>query len=171
MSTQAAADSATLATPRHVPAAAGRLWWYGGQVAVQLTGDATDGRVGMWVWDAHRGAASPVHVHSREDEYFLVVDGRARLFVGDGRIDAGPGDLVVLPRGVPHAYLIVSETARLVGMASPGGFESFADASACGHDGLQEACRDVVHVPRYADASRDRTCGAESLDVGPHRGG
>ena len=125
MSTQAAADSATLATPRHVPAAAGRLWWYGGQVTVNLTGDATDGRVGMWVWDAHRGAASPVHVHSREDEYFLVVDGRARLFVGDGRIDAGPGEFAVLPRGVPHAYLITSETARLVGMASPGGFESF----------------------------------------------
>ena len=77
------------------------------------------------VWDAHRGAASPVHVHSREDEYFLLVDGHARLFVGDGHIDAGPGDLAVLPRGVPHAYLIASETARLVGMVCPGGFESF----------------------------------------------
>ena len=125
MSTEAAVASATLATPRRVPAAAGRLWWYGGQVAVKLTGDATEGRVGMWVWDRHRGAASPVHVHSREEEYFLVVEGRARLFVGDAHIDAGPGDLVALPRGVPHAYLITSETARLVGMASPGGFESF----------------------------------------------
>ena len=125
MSTQSAMACESLGTPRHVPIAAGRLWWYGGQVAVKLTGPATEGRVGMWLWDAHRGAAAPVHVHSREDEYFLVVEGHARLFVGDGRIDAGPGDLVVLPRAVPHAYLITSETARLVGMASPGGFESF----------------------------------------------
>ena len=122
MSTEA--DPATLATPRPVPAAAS-VWWYGGQVAVKLTGAGTEGRVGMWLWEARRGAAAPVHVHSREDEYFLVVEGQARLFLGDGRIDAEPGDLVVLPRGVPHAYLITSETARLVGMASPGGFESF----------------------------------------------
>jgi quercetin dioxygenase-like cupin family protein len=125
MSTPAAEASETLAPPPHVPAAAGRLWWYGGQVTVKLTGAETAGGVGMWVWDAHRGAASPVHVHAREDEHFLVVDGHARLFVGDRHIDAGPGDLAVLPRGVPHAYLITSETARLVGMASPGGFESF----------------------------------------------
>ena len=125
MSTEAGVASATLAAPRHVPAAAGRVWWYGGQVAVKLTGADTDGRVGMWLWEAQRGAAGPVHVHRREDEYFLVIDGQARLFVGDGHIDAGPGDLVALPRGVPHAYLITSETARLVGMASPGGFESF----------------------------------------------
>jgi hypothetical protein len=41
------------------------------------------------------------------------------------RAHSCPGDLAVLPRGVPHAYLITAETARLVGMASPGGFESF----------------------------------------------
>jgi hypothetical protein len=42
-----------------------------------------------------------------------------------GTSTPAPGDLVALPRDVPHAYLITSETARLVGMASPGGFESF----------------------------------------------
>jgi quercetin dioxygenase-like cupin family protein len=125
MSTEAAVVSEALATPRLLPAARNRVWWYGGQVAVRLTSAGTDGRVGMWIWDAHRGAAAPVHVHSREDEYFLVIEGRARLFVGGECFDAGSGDLVVLPRGVPHAYLITSETARLVGMASPGGFESF----------------------------------------------
>jgi quercetin dioxygenase-like cupin family protein len=119
------AASAAVATPRHVPAEADQVWWYGGKVAVQLTAADTGGRFGMWLWDARRGATSPVHAHSREDEYFFVVAGRARLFVGDERIDAGPGDLAVLPRGIPHSYLVTSETARLVGMASPGGFESF----------------------------------------------
>jgi quercetin dioxygenase-like cupin family protein len=123
MSSQAASDA--LATPRHIPAGTDKVWWFGGTVAVQLTGADTGGRFGMWLWDAQRGATAPVHVHRREDEYFLVVAGRAVLFVGDERIDAGPGDLVVLPRGIPHAYLVTSETARLVGMASPGGFESF----------------------------------------------
>jgi quercetin dioxygenase-like cupin family protein len=101
------------------------LWWYGGRISVQLTGAQTGGRVGTWVWDGARGAASPLHVHHREEEYFFVVDGEARLVVGGQRIDARAGDLVALPREVPHAYLITSPTARLIGMASPGGFESF----------------------------------------------
>jgi hypothetical protein len=84
------------------------LWWYGGRISIKLTGPQTGGRLGMC-----------------EEEYFFVVDGEARLFVGDERIDARAGDLVALPRDVPHGYLITSPTARLIGMASPGGFESF----------------------------------------------
>jgi quercetin dioxygenase-like cupin family protein len=79
----------------------------------------------MWYWDALRGAAALLHVHHREDEQFLVVSGRARFIVADERMDAGPGDLVFLPRDHPHAYLIISDTARLVGMVTPGGFEAF----------------------------------------------
>lgn len=38
---------------------------------------------------------------------------------------ARAGDLVFLPRELPHAYLVTSETSRGVGTATPGGFESF----------------------------------------------
>ena len=126
MSIQAAETASdTRRAPTYLPARTDEVWWYGGRVGVKLTGAQTAGRVGMWLWDARRGAAAPMHVHHREDEYFLVVEGEARLFVGDQRIDARAGDFVVLPREVPHAYLITSETARLIGMASPGGFEAF----------------------------------------------
>ncbi len=127
MSIQAAAIAGDTfrAPPSSLPAVAKQVWWYGGKVGVKLTAAQTGGRVGMWVWDALRGAAAPMHVHHREDESFLVVEGQARLFVGDQRIDARAGDCVVLRREVPHAYLITSETARLIGIASPGGFEAF----------------------------------------------
>ena len=117
--------STAASAPIMVRDCAEQLWWYGGRIGIKLTGAQTGGRFGMWVWDGVRGAASPLHVHHREEEYFFVVDGEARLFVGDQRIDARAGDLVALPRDVPHAYLITSPTARLIGMASPGGFESF----------------------------------------------
>jgi len=104
---------------------ANELWWYGGRLSIKLTAAQTGGRLGTWVWDGVGGAAAPLHVHHREEEYFYVVDGEARLFVGGERIDARAGDLVALPRDVPHAYLISSPTARVIGMASPGGFESF----------------------------------------------
>ena len=49
--------------------------------------------------------------------------GTARFLVGDRRIDAGEGDAVYLPHAVPHACLVTSQTARLVGSVSPGGME------------------------------------------------
>lgn len=92
---------------------------------MKLTAAQTDGHIGMWLWVARRGAAAPLHVYHREDEQFLVMDGQIRFFIGEQHIDAQPGDLVYLPREVPHAYLVTSETSRGVGTATPGGFESF----------------------------------------------
>lgn len=43
-------------------------------------------------------------------------------------------------------------------------------ASARWNDCLHEACRDVVHVPGYANAIGDRICRAETLDVTHHSG-
>jgi hypothetical protein len=37
----------------------------------------------MWIWLAQRGA-SPLHVHRREEEQFLVIDEQAR-FMGLAR--------------------------------------------------------------------------------------
>jgi mannose-6-phosphate isomerase-like protein (cupin superfamily) len=109
----------------HAQAGAHEVWWLDSKVDVKLTASQTDGRAGMWIWLAQRGAASPLHVHHREEEQFLVIDGQARFVIGDQRLDARPGDLVFLPREIPHAYLVTSQTARLVGTVTPGGFESF----------------------------------------------
>jgi mannose-6-phosphate isomerase-like protein (cupin superfamily) len=114
-----------LTAPVHARAGSREVWWIDSRVDVILAADQTGGHAGMWLWHARRGAASPLHLHRREDEQFLVVDGTARFVVGDERIDAGPGDTVLLPRDVPHAYLVTSETARLVGSVTPGGFEAF----------------------------------------------
>src|ERR1700716_437534 len=109
----------------YVPAGAHEVWWMDSTVDVKLTAAQTDGHLGMWLWVARRGATAPLHVHHREDEEFLVIDGEVRFIVGDQRLDAHAGDLVFLPREVPHAYLVTSEIARAVGSATPGGFESF----------------------------------------------
>jgi quercetin dioxygenase-like cupin family protein len=108
-----------------VPAGSNEVWWIDSRVDVKLTAEQTQGHAGMWIWTARRGAASPMHLHRREDEQFLVIDGEARFIVDGRQIEARAGDTVFLPREVPHAYLITSETARLVGTATPGGFESF----------------------------------------------
>ena len=109
----------------HVPGGTRKVWWIDSTVDVKLTAAETDGQLGMWLWVAERGAASPLHVHHQEDEQFLMIDGTARFRIGEQWLDAASGDSIWLPRDVPHAYVITSDTARVVGSVTPGGMESF----------------------------------------------
>jgi mannose-6-phosphate isomerase-like protein (cupin superfamily) len=42
------------------------------------------------------------HSHEHEDELFFVVHGTLRLLLRDGEVVLGPGEMVVIPRGVEH---------------------------------------------------------------------
>jgi mannose-6-phosphate isomerase-like protein (cupin superfamily) len=52
---------------------------------------------------AHR-EGPPLHIHHLEDEEGTVEAGTLSAEVGGRRIDAGPGQSVRLPRGVPHRW-------------------------------------------------------------------
>lgn len=42
------------------------------------------------------------HNHATEDEMFLVVAGRLRIRFRDGDRTLGPGEFIIVPRGVEH---------------------------------------------------------------------
>lgn len=42
------------------------------------------------------------HHHAEEDEMFLVVAGRLRIRFRDGDRTLGPGEFIIVPRGVEH---------------------------------------------------------------------
>jgi mannose-6-phosphate isomerase-like protein (cupin superfamily) len=44
----------------------------------------------------------PWHRHDTADEFFMVWKGRFRVEFRDGMTEMGPGDCVVVPRGVEH---------------------------------------------------------------------
>jgi quercetin dioxygenase-like cupin family protein len=85
-----------------------------GRFDVKVSGRDTGGR--LCVIDTVRIAPGgpPVHVHAAQDEVFQVLDGRFRFRIGAELIEAGPGDVLFGPRGVPHAFASLSPTARLV---------------------------------------------------------
>ena len=73
-----------------------------------------------------RQLGSPIHTHEREYEYSFVISGRLTAQVGDDILEAGPGDLVVKPRGIPHAFWNAgAETVCFLELISPGGFEDY----------------------------------------------
>jgi quercetin dioxygenase-like cupin family protein len=95
-----------------------------------LRGDGTGGRFALVEHTiAPRTLAAPIHTHEHEDEYSFVLAGRIGGQIGDELFDAGPGDLVLKPRGIPHAFWNAGdEEARVLEIISPAGFEQyFAD--------------------------------------------
>ena len=46
--------------------------------------------------------AFPWHRHEQEDEFFLVWKGRFRVEFRDHIVEMGPGECVVVPRGIEH---------------------------------------------------------------------
>ena len=67
----------------------------------------------------------PPHYHTLEDETFYILDGEMEFHVGDKKFKAGPGDVVFLPRNVPHYFDIVSKTAKALLLITPAGIETF----------------------------------------------
>jgi len=102
-----------------------RIRWTGGStVDLLLDSEASDGRLMILRRHATLGDAVPVHVHRREDEVFLVLEGSVTVWVGDARRELAEGGICFLPRGLPHAYLVTSETARVLNICTPGGLEA-----------------------------------------------
>ena len=77
---------------------------------------------------APRSLGAPVHTHAREDEYSYVTEGRVTVEIDGRAVEAGPGDMILKPRGVPHAFWnATDEPARLVEVIAPGGLPSYFD--------------------------------------------
>jgi len=69
------------------------------------------------------GFSPPRHVHTREDEVFVVLDGDIAFEIAGRRLLAGPGTSVFMPRGVQHSFRVESPVARVLGFMAPGQFE------------------------------------------------
>jgi mannose-6-phosphate isomerase-like protein (cupin superfamily) len=73
-----------------------------------------------------RALAAPLHLHTREDEYSYVLEGRMGALLGDDVVEAGPGDLVFKPRNQWHTFWNAGdEPCRILEIIAPAGFERF----------------------------------------------
>jgi mannose-6-phosphate isomerase-like protein (cupin superfamily) len=79
------------------------------QWSPKIVADVNDAQVkvakvqGEFVW----------HAHADEDELFLVIKGTLRIELRDGAVTLGPGELVVIPKGVEHRP-VAEEEVHLV---------------------------------------------------------
>lgn len=58
---------------------------------------------------ANRGDGPKLHVH-KYDEIFIVRRGRGLFWIGDARIEASEGDVLLGPANVPHTFKNIGDT-------------------------------------------------------------
>ncbi|MEA2351895.1 MAG: hypothetical protein QOJ14_309 [Thermoleophilaceae bacterium] len=103
-----------------------QLWFAGGGVfTMKASAAETGGAFSLFEDDVVRGKATPLHVHPNEDETIYVLEGELLVDTDGEQQTVGAGGLLVAPRGVPHAFLVTSETARLLCIQTPGTGEGF----------------------------------------------
>src|SRR5713226_7737723 len=71
---------------------------------VKLAGADTDNAVAIVHLTVPKLAGPPLHRHSREDEWFYLLDGELTLEVDGERFTGGAGTSAFAPRGTAHAF-------------------------------------------------------------------
>ncbi len=134
---QSARGSATLVTPSVLKSGQDR----GGmkhtmgrgtlEIDAKISTADSQGAIFLWEVTAAEKSGPPRHVHFHQDEWFYVVQGEFVVEIGGTIYFLSPGDSILLPRGVPHAYAHVSDDVgkMLVAVFPACTFEQFHEES------------------------------------------
>ena len=86
----------------------------------KTTTDELGGGALLWELLSPAGTMVPPHLHTVEDEFIYVAEGELEVMVGDKKYTAAAGDLVKMPKNVPHGiWQKGDKTARTLWIVVP----------------------------------------------------
>jgi quercetin dioxygenase-like cupin family protein len=130
-----------------------RRWFHGGGTHLwKLKADDTDGTLFLFEDTMAQGKVTPLHRHPDTDELVVVLEGEILVHIDGEEHTVVAGGMTYTPRGVPHAFTVVSESARMLSLQTPATAEAFYwDASEpAADDGPGPV--DFAHVGQIAQA-------------------
>ena len=119
-------------SPKVVPQGEGKIVsLFGVRFCYKITGADSDGRMAVLEVEIPPKTLVKPHLHSREDEFSVVLSGTVGVRTGDQVLEAGPGSYLAKPRGVPHAmWNAGSAPATVAEILNPAGLEGYFEALA-----------------------------------------
>ena len=103
----------------------GTIWYEGALMAIKARSEETAGALGIVEANFPTGFTLLLHLHCREDEALYVLASELRGRRGQEEFTAGPGDFILLARGMPHTFTVQEGGARALVLVTPVGFEKF----------------------------------------------
>jgi quercetin dioxygenase-like cupin family protein len=117
------------------------IWFNGAFQNVKVPGDWSDDAFSLVEVESTQGRATGLHTDPSH-ETFYVLEGEMLFHVDGEEQRAQAGQTVAIRRGVPHAFLIVSGSARFLVLNTPGGHDRFFRAG-----GVAATSRDFAMAP------------------------
>ena len=101
------------------------FWYIGHLMSILISGQDTNGTFSLIHGYEIKGLEPPPHIHTREDESFYLMSGEINYTAGNETFKARKGDWVFLPRNIQHSFQVQTDTAEVLILLSPGGFEDY----------------------------------------------
>jgi quercetin dioxygenase-like cupin family protein len=121
---------------------------------IKVSGKDTGGELSVFEYFGNEKGGPPMHVHPHQDEVFYVSEGSYLFQCGDEKFTLGEGDMIFLPRAVPHTWAQLEDKGRLLFFFQPAGkmedfFRSIGGNKtlAAGLDPFKEHDMEVVGPP------------------------
>jgi quercetin dioxygenase-like cupin family protein len=130
-------------TPFHmVPPLEGDAIWFNGALQnIKVPGDWSEDAFSLVEVASTEGRATGLHTDPSHETFYLL-EGELLFHVAGEEHRAQAGQTVAIRRGVPHAFLVTSATARFLVLNTPGGHDRFFRAG-----GEPASNRDYASAP------------------------
>ena len=92
----------------------------GGLHIWKLLAEDTDGAFFLFEDTMVKDKTTPLHLHPEAHEMTYVIDGEIEVQADGNRSRVRSGGMSFVPKGVAHAFIVVSAEARLITIQSPG---------------------------------------------------
>jgi quercetin dioxygenase-like cupin family protein len=117
-----------------------RRWFFGGGTHTwKVTEAESGGAFAVFEDEMTQGKMTPWHAHPESDEFIYLLEGECMVNVDGQKQRVTAGGMWMSPRGVSHAFTVLSPTARLLAVMTPGSAGAFyygASEPATDEDGV-----------------------------------
>lgn len=136
----------------------------GGLHTWKLTTDDTDGAYFIFEDVMAKGKTTPLHRHPEAAEMVYVLEGEILVKIDGQESRVGAGGMTFTPKGVPHAFVVVSDSARLLSMQTPAIGQGFYWGAS---EPATDDSIDVVDIPALQASAMANPRGVEFLGPPP----
>jgi quercetin dioxygenase-like cupin family protein len=117
-----------------------RRWFFGGGLHTwKITSEESDGAFFLYEDELTEGKMTPWHCHPDTEEAIYILEGELDVNIDGDERRISAGALWLAPRGIAHAFSVLSPTARLLSFQAPGAAQSFywdaSEPATNGHSG------------------------------------
>jgi quercetin dioxygenase-like cupin family protein len=127
------------------------VWHMGALVVFRATAQDTGGQFWLQEQWCNQGYGSPLHLHTKEDELFHVLEGELSIEVNGELFSVPAGSSAFGPRGLPHSYKVESETAHFLVFGTPAGFENWFFETGKPAERLEVPEFNIADFPDFGD--------------------